>query len=102
MIYPVHHIKYVAVVRLIASILFFIPNVSMAEASDPVQRKETKVQTVNLKECIAIAYENNLQLAVARNRLGVTEADRIKASFLLPCCMLPRLFCCFFLSEKLF
>jgi len=84
MIYLAHHIKYVTVVTLIASILFFIPNASMAEVSDPVQREETKIQTVNLKECIAIAYENNLQLAVARNRLGVTEADRIKASFLLP------------------
>ena len=35
MIYLVHHIKYVTVVTLIASILFFIPNVSMAEVSDP-------------------------------------------------------------------
>ena len=68
MIYPVHHIKYVAVVTLIASVLFLTSSASMAQASDPTRREETKTKTVNLKECINIALESNLQLAVARNR----------------------------------
>ncbi|GAX61654.1 outer membrane protein [Candidatus Scalindua japonica] len=84
MINPVHHIKYVTVVTLIVSIFFLISNTSMAEISDPTGWKEAKVQTVSLKDCIEIAYANNLQLVAARNRLGIAEADRIKASFLLP------------------
>ena len=77
MIYPVHHIKYVTVVTLIASILFFTPNILMAE-----EGRETN--SVNLEECIKAAIENNLQIAAARKGLGTAEADRIKASFLLP------------------
>ena len=84
MIYSIHNIKYITIATLIASILFLTSHVSLAQVSTPTWQEETKVQTVSLKECIAIAYENNLQLAAARNRLGVTEADRIKASFLLP------------------
>ncbi|MFQ5715438.1 MAG: TolC family protein [Candidatus Scalinduaceae bacterium] len=77
MIYPVHHIKYVTVVTLIASILFLSSNASMAQ-------KEIKTETFTLKECINIALENNLQLAAARKRLEVANADRIKASLLFP------------------
>jgi hypothetical protein len=84
MIYPVHHIKYVTVVTLIASILFLASNKSTARTSDPARQDETRTETVDLKECIEIAFENNLQLAVARNRLGIADADCIKASLLLP------------------
>ena len=84
MIYPVHHIKYVTVVTLIASVLFLTSNVSMAQVSDPARREEIKTETVNLKECITIAFENNLQLAAERKRLDAAEAERIKASLLLP------------------
>ena len=84
MIYPVHHIKYVTVVTLIASVLFLTSNVSMAQVSDPARREEIKTETVNLKECITIAVENNLQLAAERKRLDAAEAERIKASLLLP------------------
>jgi cobalt-zinc-cadmium efflux system outer membrane protein len=65
------------VVTLIASILFFTPKISLAE--------EGRVaKAVNLEECIKAAIENNLQLAASRNKLGATEADRIKASLLFP------------------
>jgi cobalt-zinc-cadmium efflux system outer membrane protein len=84
MIYPVHHIKYVTVVTLIASVLFLTSNKSTAQVSDPPRRDERKAETVNLKECIEIAFENNLQLVATRNRLGIADADRIKASLLLP------------------
>jgi len=77
MIYSVHRIKYVTVVTLIASMLFFTPNISMAEDG-----RETKA--FNLEECIKIAIENNLQIAAARKGLGIAEADRIKASLLFP------------------
>ena len=77
MIYATHHIKYVMVVPLLVSILFLTYHVSTAQ-------EETKVKTFNLQECITIAFENNLQLTAARNRLGTTEADRIKASLLFP------------------
>ena len=77
MICPVYHIKYVTAVTLIASILFFTPDISMAE-----EGRETKA--VNLEECIKIAIENNLQIAATRKGLGVAEADRIKASLLFP------------------
>ena len=40
MIYPVHHIKYVTIVTLIVSILFFTPGISMAEVSDPIPGEE--------------------------------------------------------------
>ena len=84
MIYPVYHIKYVTVVTLIASILFLASDKSTARASDSARQDETRTETVDLKECIEIAFENNLQLAVARNRLGIADADCIKASLLLP------------------
>ncbi|MBT3880096.1 MAG: TolC family protein [Candidatus Scalindua sp.] len=84
MIYPVSHIKSVTVITFIVSAIFLTSNVSLAQVSDPTQREETKAKTVNLKDCITIAYESNLQLSAARNRLGTAEADRIKASFLLP------------------
>jgi cobalt-zinc-cadmium efflux system outer membrane protein len=84
MIYPVHHIKYVTVVTLIASVLFLTSNKSTAQVSDPIRRDERMAETVNLKECIKIAIENNLQIATARKGLGIADADRIKASLLLP------------------
>ncbi len=85
MIYPVYHIKYVAVVTLIASVLFFLAsNKSTAQVSDPARRGEENTETVNLEECIKIAIENNLQIAAARKGLGTAEAERIKASLLLP------------------
>ena len=84
MIYPVHHIKYVAVVTLIASILFLTSNKLTAQVTDPARRGVENTKTVNLKECITIAFENNLQLAATRKRLDLAEAERIKASLLLP------------------
>ena len=84
MIYPVHHIKYVTVVTLIASVLFLASNKLTAQATDPARREEAKADTVGLEECIAIALENNLDLAAARKRLDTAEADRIKASLLFP------------------
>ncbi|MFQ5688556.1 MAG: TolC family protein, partial [Candidatus Scalindua sp.] len=84
MIYPVHHIRYVTVVTLIASVLFLVFNMSIAQVSDPARQEETKTDTVNLEECIKIAIEDNLQIAAARKELGTAEADRIKASLLFP------------------
>ena len=84
MICQVHHIKYVTVVTLIASVLFLAANKSAAQVSDPTRRDESRTEAVDLKECIEIAFENNLQLAAARNRLGVADADRMKSSMLLP------------------
>ena len=84
MIYPVHYIKYVTVVTLIASILFLASNKSMAQVSDPPRREERKAEAVDLKKCIEMAIENNLQIATARKGLGIADADRIKASLLLP------------------
>lgn len=75
--YPVHNIKYVTVVTLIASLLFLTSHVSVAQ-------EETTAETVNLEECIKTAIQNNLQIAASRNKLGATEADRIKASLLFP------------------
>ncbi|KHE93201.1 MAG: TolC family protein [Candidatus Scalindua rubra] len=82
--YSVHNIKHVTVVTLIASLLFLASHVSMAQVSEPTRREETTDATVNLEECINIALENNLQIAASRNKLGATEADRIKASLLFP------------------
>src|SRR3989338_2142299 len=84
MIYPVHHIKYVTVVTLIASVLFLTSNKLTAQVTDPALRGVENTKTVNLKECITIAFENNLQLAATRKRLDLAEAERIKASLLLP------------------
>jgi cobalt-zinc-cadmium efflux system outer membrane protein len=56
----------------------------MAQVSDPTRREEIKTETFTLKECITIAFENNLQLAAERKRLDAAEAERIKASLLLP------------------
>lgn len=84
MIYQVHHIKYVTIITLIASIFFLTSNKSTAQVSDPTRRDERKAESVGLKECIEIAFENNLQLVAARNRLGIADADRLKASLLLP------------------
>lgn len=84
MIYPVHHIKYVTVVTLIASVLFLTSNKLTAQVTDPARRGVENTKTVNLKECITIAFENNLQLAATRKRLDLAEAERIKASLLLP------------------
>lgn len=77
MIYSVHPFKYVTFLIFIASILFFTPDFSMAEGE-----RESNVFT--LEECIKAAVENNLQIAAARKGLGTAEADRIKASLLLP------------------
>jgi outer membrane protein, heavy metal efflux system len=84
MIHTVNHIMYVTIFMLTASVLFLTSNKSMAQASDPTRQEERKAETVDLKKCIEIAFENNLQLAVARNRLGIADADRIKSSLLLP------------------
>jgi cobalt-zinc-cadmium efflux system outer membrane protein len=77
MSYPVHNIKSVTILTLSTFILFLASQVSIAQ-------EKTKVKTTNLKECITIAFENNLQLAASRNRLGEAEAGRIKASLLFP------------------
>ena len=84
MIHPLYRIKYVTIVTLIASVLLFTPGISMAEVLDPTLQKESESKAVNLEECIKIAIENNLQIAAARKGLGTAEADRIKASLLLP------------------
>ncbi len=77
MIFLVHHIKYVTVVTLIGSVFFLISEASIAQ-------EEIKTKTVNLKECINIALESNLQLAAARKSMEVADAERIKSSLLLP------------------
>lgn len=82
--YPVHLTKNMIVITFLISIAFTLSNTSLAQVSEQPQREDTKAITVNIKDCITIAYENNLQLSAARNRLGIAEADRIKASFLLP------------------
>ncbi len=74
---PVHLVKTLAVLTIITSIFFQTSNTLTAQ-------EEMINKTVNLNECITIAFENNLQLAAIRNKLGTAEADRIKASFLLP------------------
>ncbi|MHC4321149.1 MAG: TolC family protein [Planctomycetota bacterium] len=84
MIYPVHHIKHMTVVILIVVLLLLASHVSIAQVSDPALREETETKAVNLEECIQTAIENNLQIAAARKGLGIAEADRIKASLLLP------------------
>ncbi|HDY68530.1 MAG TPA: hypothetical protein ENH85_12140 [Candidatus Scalindua sp.] len=87
MIVSIHHIKCGTIVMLISSILALLAltsNVSMAQVSDPTRRDERKAETVDLKECIEMAIENNLQIATARKGLGIADADRIKASLLLP------------------
>ncbi len=77
MIYSVRYSKNAALVTLFTLTLTLISHVSIAQ-------EEIKSEAINLQECITIACENNLQLAAARNRLGTAEADRIRASFLLP------------------
>jgi outer membrane protein, heavy metal efflux system len=77
MIVPIHHIKYAIIVILISSVLASASNILMAQS-------EVKTETFTLKECINITLENNLQLAVARKRLEVAEAEHIKASLLFP------------------
>jgi cobalt-zinc-cadmium efflux system outer membrane protein len=47
-------------------------------------QSEVETKTATLEECINMTIENNLQLAAARKRLEVANADRIKASLLLP------------------
>lgn len=80
MIVSIHHIKCTTIVILISSVLALLAltsNVLMAQS-------EVKTKTATLEECINMAIENNLQLAAARKRLEVANADRIKASLLLP------------------
>ncbi len=80
MIVSIHHIKCTTIVTLISSILALLAltsNVSMAQS-------EVETKTATLEECINMTIENNLQLAAARKRLEVANADRIKASLLLP------------------
>ncbi len=77
MIHPIYFVKAVTVITIIASILFQTSNTLMAQ--------EAMInKTVNLEECITIAIENNLQIATARKKLGIADADRIKASLLMP------------------
>ncbi len=80
MIVSIHHIKYATIIILISSILALLAltsNVLMAQS-------EVETKTATLEECINMAIENNLQLAAARKRLEVANADRIKASLLFP------------------
>ncbi len=80
MIVSIHHIIYATIVILMSSILALLAltsNVLMAES-------EVETKTATLEECINMAIENNLQLAAARKRLEVANADRIKASLLFP------------------
>ncbi len=80
MIVSIHHIKYATIVILMSSILALLAltsNVLMAQS-------EVETKTATLEECINMAIENNLQLAAARKRLEVANADRIKASLLFP------------------
>ncbi len=78
MIYPVFLvIRNITVLTIIVSIFF--------QTTDTLIAQETTTsKTVNLEECITIAVENNLQIATARKQLGMSEADRIKASLLMP------------------
>ncbi|MHC4268301.1 MAG: TolC family protein [Planctomycetota bacterium] len=74
---PVHLVKTLAVLTIITSIFFQTSNTLTAQ-------EEMINKTVNLEECITIAIENNLQIATARKKIGLAEADRIKASLLMP------------------
>ncbi len=77
MIYPVCLVRNVTVLIIIASIFF--------KTTDTLIAQEAMInKTVNLEECITIAIENNLLIATARKKLGMSEADRIKASLLMP------------------
>jgi cobalt-zinc-cadmium efflux system outer membrane protein len=75
MIVSVYNIKYAVIAILAFSVCILSSDASMAQE---------KTKTVNLKECIEIARENNLKLAAARKRLDVANAERIKSSLLLP------------------
>ncbi len=77
MINPVHLVRPITVLIIIASMLSQISSLLMAQDA-------TINKAINLEECITIAIENNLQIATARKKLGMSEADRIKASLLMP------------------
>jgi cobalt-zinc-cadmium efflux system outer membrane protein len=75
MIVSVYNIKYV----VIATLAFFVCVLS----SDTSMAQE-KTKPVTLKEAVEVALKNNLQLAVARKKLEIARAERIKSSLLLP------------------
>jgi len=77
MIKSVHLARTLTVLTIIASILFQISNTLSAPDA-------TLNKTINLEECITIAIENNLQIATVIKKLGISEAERIKASLLMP------------------
>ncbi len=75
MIVSVYNIKYVAIAILAFSVCVLSSDASMAQE---------KTEPVTLKEAIGAALKNNLQLAVARKKLEVARAERIKSSLFLP------------------
>ncbi len=75
MIVSVYNIKYAIIAILAFSVCILSSDASMAQE---------KAKPVTLKEAVEVALKNNLQLAVARKKLEIARADRIKASLLLP------------------
>ncbi len=75
MIVSVYNIKYAVIAILAFSVCILSSDASMVQE---------KTKPVTLKEAVEVALKNNLQLAVARKKLEIARADRIKASLLLP------------------
>ncbi len=75
MIVSVYNIKYAVIVILTFSVCILSSDASMVQE---------KTKPVTLKEAVEVALKNNLQLAVARKKLEVARAERIKSSLLLP------------------
>lgn len=75
MIVSVYNIKYVVIATLAFSVCVLSSDTSMAQE---------KTKPVTLKEAVEVALKNNLQLAVARKKLEIARAERIKSSLFLP------------------
>ncbi len=75
MIVSVYNIKYAVIAILAFSVCVLSSDASMVQE---------KTKPVTLKEAVEVALKNNLQLAAARKRLDVANAERIKSSLLLP------------------
>ena len=75
MIVSVYNIKYVVIATLAFSVCVLSSDASMAQE---------KTKPVTLKEAVEVALKNNLQLAVARKKLEIARAERIKSSLFLP------------------
>ncbi len=75
MIVSVYNIKYVVIAILAFSVCVLSSDTSMAQE---------KTEPVTLKEAVEVALKNNLQLAVARKKLEIARAERIKSSLFLP------------------